>query len=128
MPLLGMVRIVVIAESDVEACALAAPAYVRWFQTFTFLSRKRNLPLPPNLPQSFEEALDGGFCLVGSPSTVREALKTQVVEAGVTYVMCQLDFGNIPLAASLQTISALRSTIIPDLARQAPDFVQGEHR
>jgi alkanesulfonate monooxygenase SsuD/methylene tetrahydromethanopterin reductase-like flavin-dependent oxidoreductase (luciferase family) len=128
MPLLGMVRIVVIAESDVEACALAAPAYARWSQTFTFLSGKRNLPLPPNLPQSFEEALDGGFCLVGSPSTVREALKTQVVEAGVTYVMCQLDFGNIPLAASLQTISALRSAIIPDLARQAPDFLQGEHR
>jgi alkanesulfonate monooxygenase SsuD/methylene tetrahydromethanopterin reductase-like flavin-dependent oxidoreductase (luciferase family) len=127
MPLIGMVRIVVIAESDVEARALAAPAYVRWFKTFTFLSRTRNLPLPPNLPKSFEEALDDGFCLVGSPSTVREALKSQAVEAGVTYVMCQLAFGDLPLAASLQTISALRSTIIPDFARQASDVAQGEH-
>jgi alkanesulfonate monooxygenase SsuD/methylene tetrahydromethanopterin reductase-like flavin-dependent oxidoreductase (luciferase family) len=114
MPLLGMVRMVVIAGSDPEARALAAPAYARWFKTFTFLSRIGNLPPPPNLPKSFEQALDDGFCLVGSPSTVRETLKSQVVEAGVTYVMCQLAFGDLPLAASLQTISAMRSTIIPD--------------
>jgi alkanesulfonate monooxygenase SsuD/methylene tetrahydromethanopterin reductase-like flavin-dependent oxidoreductase (luciferase family) len=114
MPLLGMVRIVVIARSDAEARALAAPAYARWVKTFTFLSRTRNLPPPPNVPSSFEQALDDGFCLVGSPSTVREMLKRQVVEAGVTYVMCQLAFGDLPLAASLQTISAMRSTIIPD--------------
>jgi alkanesulfonate monooxygenase SsuD/methylene tetrahydromethanopterin reductase-like flavin-dependent oxidoreductase (luciferase family) len=113
-PLLAMVRIVVIAGSDAEARALAAPAYARWFNTFTFLSRIGNLPPPPNLPNSFEQALDDGFCLVGSPSTVRETLKSQVAEAGVTYVMCQLAFGDLPLAASLQTISAMQSTIIPD--------------
>jgi alkanesulfonate monooxygenase SsuD/methylene tetrahydromethanopterin reductase-like flavin-dependent oxidoreductase (luciferase family) len=125
MPLLGMVRIVVIAESDVEARALAAPAYARWFKTFTFLSRTRNLPAPPNLPKSFEEAVDDGFCLVGSPSTVREALKRQVGEAGVTYIMCQLAFGDLPLAASLQTISALRSIVIPDLTGQVPRSAPG---
>jgi hypothetical protein len=39
MPLLGMVRTVVIAGSDAEAHALAAPAYARWLETFTFLDR-----------------------------------------------------------------------------------------
>jgi hypothetical protein len=106
-----------------QSAILRRPAILR----YAFLSRTRNLPLPPNLPKSFEQALDDGFCLVGSPSTVREALKSQVVEAGVTYVMCQLAFGDLPLAASLQTISAMRSTIIPDLTRQVPDFVQSEH-
>jgi alkanesulfonate monooxygenase SsuD/methylene tetrahydromethanopterin reductase-like flavin-dependent oxidoreductase (luciferase family) len=125
MPLLGMVRMVVAAGSDLEARALAARAYARWFRTFTFLSRTRNLPVPPNLPKSFEQALDDGFCLAGSPSAVRQALKRQVVEAGVTYVMCQVAFGDLPLAASLQTISIMRSSIIPDFARQVPDFVQG---
>jgi alkanesulfonate monooxygenase SsuD/methylene tetrahydromethanopterin reductase-like flavin-dependent oxidoreductase (luciferase family) len=114
MPLLGMVRMVVIAGSDSEAHALAAPAYARWFKTFTFLSRIGNLPVPPHLPNSFEQAVDDGFCLVGSPSTVRETLKSEVVEAGVTYVMCQVAFGDLPLAASLETISVMRSTIIPD--------------
>jgi alkanesulfonate monooxygenase SsuD/methylene tetrahydromethanopterin reductase-like flavin-dependent oxidoreductase (luciferase family) len=117
MPLLGMVRIVVIAGSDAQARALAAPAYVRWIETFTFLSRTRNLPVPADLPTSFEQGLDDGFCLVGSPSTVLEALQRQVAEAGVTYVMCQIAFGDLPLAASLQTISFMRSTVMPALRR-----------
>jgi alkanesulfonate monooxygenase SsuD/methylene tetrahydromethanopterin reductase-like flavin-dependent oxidoreductase (luciferase family) len=56
MPLLGMVRIVVVAGSDAEARALAAPAYARWFKTFTFLSRIGNLPVPPNLPKTTASA------------------------------------------------------------------------
>src|SRR6202790_5587916 len=73
MPLLGLVRIVVIAGSDAQARAVAAPAYALWIETFTFLSRTRDLPVPPNLPTSFEQGLDAGFCLVGSPSPVQEA-------------------------------------------------------
>jgi alkanesulfonate monooxygenase SsuD/methylene tetrahydromethanopterin reductase-like flavin-dependent oxidoreductase (luciferase family) len=126
MPLLGMVRIVVIAGSDTEARALAAPAYARWFKTFTHLSRTRNLPLPPNVPASFEQALDEDFCLAGSASAVRDAIERQAVEAGVTYLMCQVTFGDLPLAASLQTISIMRSTIIPDLTRQVPQAVSSE--
>ena len=118
MPLLGMVRNMVIARSDAEAHALAAPAYARWFKTFTYLSRTRNLLRPPNVPASFEQALDEGFCLAGSASTVRDAIERQVVEANVTYLMCQVAFGDLPLAASLQTISIMRSTIIADLTRQ----------
>ena len=113
MPLLGMVRTVVIADSDAEASAIAAPAYARWLKTFTHLSHSRGLPAPPNLPPSFEQALDEGHCLVGSASTVRDALERQVSEAGVTYVMCHLAFGDLPLAASLDTISAVQSKIMP---------------
>jgi alkanesulfonate monooxygenase SsuD/methylene tetrahydromethanopterin reductase-like flavin-dependent oxidoreductase (luciferase family) len=113
MPLLGMVRTVVIADTNAEANAIAAPAYARWLKTFTHLSHSRGLPAPPNLPPSFEQALDEGHCLVGSASTVRDALKRQVNEAGVTYVMCHLAFGDLPLAASLDTISAVQSKIMP---------------
>jgi alkanesulfonate monooxygenase SsuD/methylene tetrahydromethanopterin reductase-like flavin-dependent oxidoreductase (luciferase family) len=113
MPLLGMVRTIVIADSDAEAKAIAAPAYARWWKTFTHLARSRGLPAPPNLPPSFEQALDEGHCLAGSASTVRDALKSQVSEAGVTYVMCHLAFGDLPLAASLDTIAAVQSKIIP---------------
>jgi hypothetical protein len=51
--------------------------------------------------------------LVGSVSTVRDALRGQVNEAGVTYIMCHLAFGHLPLAASLDTISAIQSEIMP---------------
>ncbi len=113
MPLLGMVRTVVIADSDAEANAIAAPAYAHWLRTFTHLTHSRGLPTPANRPPPFEQALDEGHCLVGSASTVRDALKRQVREAGVTYVMCHLAFGDLPLAASLDTIAALESKIMP---------------
>jgi alkanesulfonate monooxygenase SsuD/methylene tetrahydromethanopterin reductase-like flavin-dependent oxidoreductase (luciferase family) len=118
MPLLGMVRMVVIAATDAQARAVAAPAYAHWLESFTFLSRTYNLPAPPMLPSSFEQALDRGFCVAGSSATVREELAKQVTEAGVTYVMCHLAFGDMALADSLQTISSMRA-IMPSFASPA---------
>jgi alkanesulfonate monooxygenase SsuD/methylene tetrahydromethanopterin reductase-like flavin-dependent oxidoreductase (luciferase family) len=113
MPMLGMVRTIVVGHTDAEAKALAVPAYERWLETFTYLSRSHGLPDPPNAPAPFEQAFDEGHCLVGSVSTVRDALRGQVNEAGVTYIMCHLAFGDLLLAASLDTISAIQSEIMP---------------
>ncbi|WP_407158292.1 LLM class flavin-dependent oxidoreductase [Bradyrhizobium sp. STM 3557] len=115
MPLLGMVRMVVIAETDAEAIASAGPAYARWLESFTFLSRQYDVPPPPGLPSSFAEALDKGFCITGPSNRIREELAKQAVEAGVSYVMCHLAFGDMPLAASLQTIARMRADIIPHI-------------
>ena len=113
MPMLGMVRNIVVGRTDAGAKALAIPAYERWLETFTHLARTHDLPAPPNLPPPFEQAVDEGHCLVGSVSTVGDALKKQVNEAGVSYIMCHLAFGDLPLAASLDTISAIQSEIMP---------------
>ena len=113
MPLLGMVRMIVIADSEVQARSLAAPAYARWFDTFTQLSRTYGLPMPPSLPSSFQQALSDGFCIVGTSGAVREALERQVVDAGINYVMCHIAFGDLPLTASLHTVRAMQSTIMP---------------
>jgi alkanesulfonate monooxygenase SsuD/methylene tetrahydromethanopterin reductase-like flavin-dependent oxidoreductase (luciferase family) len=113
MPLLGMVRHVVIADTDAEAHALAAPAYERWFETLHHLPRSRGVSAPPILPASFSDAVAAGHCLTGSAATVREALIGQVREAGVTYLMCHIAFGDLPLAASLDTIAALQADVMP---------------
>src|ERR1700736_493711 len=85
MPMLGMVRNIVVGRTDAGAKALAIPAYERWLETFTHLARTHDLPAPPNLQPPFEQAVDEGHCLVGSVSTVGDALKKQVNEAGVSY-------------------------------------------
>jgi hypothetical protein len=71
-----------------------------------------SLPMPRNLPLSFEQALSDGFCIAGPSGAVRETLKRQVVEAGVNYVMCHIAFGDLPLAACLGTIAAMKSMIV----------------
>ena len=123
MPLLGMVRQIVIADSDEAARALAAPAYQRWFDTFTHLSRQRGLPLPPMLPTTFDEARQIGFSIAGSASTVRRTLTAQASDAGINYLLCEIAFGNLPLEASLRTASAIASEIMPHFADASLDVV-----
>ena len=37
--------------------------------------------------EAFEQALDDGHCIVGSPVRVRDEIGKQANEAGVTYIM-----------------------------------------
>ncbi len=123
MPLLGMLRMIVIADTDTEAYALGAPAYDRWFDTFTHLARQRGLPSPPMLPTTFEAACDSGLAIVGSATTVLTALRAQISDAGVNYLLCHIAFGSLPFAASLLTVSAIASEIMPHFADLALDDV-----
>jgi alkanesulfonate monooxygenase SsuD/methylene tetrahydromethanopterin reductase-like flavin-dependent oxidoreductase (luciferase family) len=116
IPLLGAVRQIVIAETDGEARALATPAYQRWSDTLTQLSRQRGLPLPPALPATFEDAMEVGFSIVGSAATVRKALNAQASAAGINYLLCQIAFGDLPFEVSLRTASAMASEIMPHFA------------
>lgn len=116
MPLLGMVRQIVIADSVGEARALAAPAYQRWFDTFTQLSRQRGLPFPPALPRTFEEGRESGFSIAGTAATVRNELDAQASNAGINYLLCQIAFGNLPFEASRRTASAMAYEIMPHFA------------
>ena len=113
LPHLGMVRHIVIADSDEEAVRLAAPAYDHWAYTFTDLHRRHDLPIPAALATNFEEAMQRGLILAGSVSTVKDLLAKQIGEAGVNYVLCQLAFGDLPMIASSRTIGGFASEIIP---------------
>jgi len=92
MPLLGMVRIVLIAGSDAQARALAAPAYARWIETSRTCRARDCLCHQTCRRHSrslWTTALSGWFNLHRT-----EALRDRLIEAGVTYVMCQLAFGD----------------------------------
>lgn len=114
-PMLGMVRHVVVADTDREALELARPAYARWADALTYLHRDRGAPIPPMLQVPFREALDTGTCFAGSASTVRDVLLQQVRTAGVNYVMFLLAFGDLPLTASFGTIAGIAMEILPAL-------------
>ncbi len=112
-PLLGMVRHVVIADSDREAMDLAGPAYARWADSLIYLHRARGIVPPPGLSIPFAEAVESGRCIAGSAATVRDALLRQAIEAGVSYVMSLLAFGDLPPEASLRTVASMHAEIMP---------------
>ncbi|CAH2394255.1 conserved hypothetical protein [Mesorhizobium prunaredense] len=111
-PFLGMLRMVVIARSETDAYALAAPAYERWLKSFRFLYDLNALQTPPNLPLSLDAAIESELCVVGTASSARQALLDQLEEAGANYLLCQLAFGNLSLDASLYTARTIQSEIM----------------
>jgi alkanesulfonate monooxygenase SsuD/methylene tetrahydromethanopterin reductase-like flavin-dependent oxidoreductase (luciferase family) len=111
-PMLGMVRTVVIAETEKAARALAAPAYERWLETLSLLPRQSGVA-PAALPAQFAEAVESGLCIAGTVSSVRAAILRQKEEAGINYLLCQTAFGDLPVEASLNTIAAMKAGIMP---------------
>jgi alkanesulfonate monooxygenase SsuD/methylene tetrahydromethanopterin reductase-like flavin-dependent oxidoreductase (luciferase family) len=116
LPLIGMTRHIVIAPTKGEALELAKPAYRRWWTTFCDLWTRRGLVMPSALPRTFEAACEAGVCLVGTPSTVRQAVRDQASAAGINYLLCQVAFGDLPFAASSQTIRLLADEVMPSVA------------
>ncbi|AUX79112.1 LLM class flavin-dependent oxidoreductase [Sinorhizobium fredii] len=115
-PFLGLLRMVVIGRSEKEAVSLAMPAYARWLESFKFLYELNGLPTPPNLPLTFDAAIESELCVAGTAASVRQALLDQLDAAGANYLLCQLAFGSLPLEASLYTATTIRSEIIERVA------------
>jgi alkanesulfonate monooxygenase SsuD/methylene tetrahydromethanopterin reductase-like flavin-dependent oxidoreductase (luciferase family) len=119
MPLVGMRRHVVVANTDTEARDAARPAYEMWHQNLTLLWRTHDVPIPLSVPPSFDDAITAGFCLVGSPGTVRDAALSQVEAAGTNYLLCQTAFGDLPYEVSERSVDLLAREVMPALPREA---------
>jgi len=116
LPLVGMTRHIVVADTDAEARALADPAYLGWAGAMVHLWNKHNRKITIYIPQTFAEAEQLGICVVGSPSTVRDKLLAQCKAADVSYFLARLAFGNLPLAASLKSVELIKREIMPAFA------------
>ena len=75
------------------------------------------MPLP--LPADPDEALAGGICVAGSPSTVRERLLDECDRAGVNYLLGRFAFGGLPLEASLRSVELFEQEVVPAFADAA---------
>ena len=119
MPLVGMNRHIVIAESDAEATAIARRAYRHWYDNFFCLFRKHNTRPPFALyPETFEELEQMGLGVAGSPDKVRDVLVAQVAEAGVNYLVCRLAFGDLSLAELMRSTELYARAAMPALAER----------
>jgi alkanesulfonate monooxygenase SsuD/methylene tetrahydromethanopterin reductase-like flavin-dependent oxidoreductase (luciferase family) len=118
IPLMGMNRHMVIAESDREAMEIGRRAYRRWFANFTSLWRRHKVPLPKNIAYSedFDGIVKSGQAIAGSPETVREAIARQAAQSGVNYLLARVAFGDLTLEESLHSADLFARSVIPGLA------------
>lgn len=61
----------------------------------------------------FEETMDGGRGIAGSPQSVIAALRTQLVESGANYCVGQFAFGDMTLDEALPSIDLFVREVMP---------------
>lgn len=116
MPLLGMSRHVVIAETDAEALATARRCYARWYESFTYLWKLHGVPpVAAAYPDTVEGSMAIGMSFVGSAATVRGKLAEAIAATGVNYLMLRFAFGDMTLTEALRSVELFASEVRPTL-------------
>jgi alkanesulfonate monooxygenase SsuD/methylene tetrahydromethanopterin reductase-like flavin-dependent oxidoreductase (luciferase family) len=116
LPKMGIVRFIVVGESDAAAMTIARRAYLRWRASFTYLSEMNGtLPESPLRVESFDALIDQGQAIAGSPETVRKFLASQVEDTQANYVVGQFCFGDLTLAEMLRSIELFAIEVKPRL-------------
>jgi alkanesulfonate monooxygenase SsuD/methylene tetrahydromethanopterin reductase-like flavin-dependent oxidoreductase (luciferase family) len=117
LPLMGLGRFIVVAETDAAAMAAARRAYLIWHHSFTYLfkmhGRAQSHPRPPD----FDGVIKSGQGIAGSPRTVTEFLQAQVRETGANYIVGQFAFGDLTLTESLASVDLFTREVMPALRR-----------
>ena len=115
MPMMGMNRFVVMAETDQAATAVASRAYARWHRNFWQLWDERGPRPYAYYPDTFEEAERAGFGVAGSPRKVVDVLSDQLAQSGATYLVCRFTFGDLGHAEAVRSVELFTREVLPFL-------------
>jgi len=116
LPKMGMVRFIVVADTDDEALTTARRAYLRWRHSFTYLHDMHGTQVgSPLRADSFDTLIAQGQAIAGSPATVTAFLKAQLADSGVNYVVGQMAFGDLSLGEMLRSVELIGSKVMPAL-------------
>ena len=96
LPLLGINRFVVAADSDRAAMALGRRAWPGFFRSFMKLWKlHRTQPRYARIPEDFDTLVQNGGAIAGSPGTIRERVAAMTEGAGANYFISQFSFGDL---------------------------------
>jgi alkanesulfonate monooxygenase SsuD/methylene tetrahydromethanopterin reductase-like flavin-dependent oxidoreductase (luciferase family) len=116
LPKIGVVRFIVVADSDANAITTARRAYLRWRSSFTYLSEMNGtMPDSPLNVGSFDQLIRQGQAIAGSPETVRAFLAAQIEDSKANYVVGQFCFGDLTLDEMLRSVELFAAHVMPAL-------------
>ena len=116
-PLAGIIRHMVVAETEGEARGIAERAYRRWYRHLAFLWRERGLkvPMAVPMPEELGPLLAAGGAFAGTPAAARAFIAEQAETSGANYFICDVTFGDIAEAEAMRTVELLGREVMPRL-------------
>src|SRR5262245_24940748 len=118
LPLMGVSKHVVVAETDAEALRVARRAYPVWLESFRWLFKRHGTEprIVDILPPSFDQLMALGNGVAGSPTTVRDFIAAERDATGINYFVSWLAFGDMAPEESLHSLELLRRFVTPSFA------------
>jgi len=119
MPLHGVGRHILVADTDEEAIALARPAFALWRDQFVHLWKQRGAgsnPFIDNFPKDWDAAVASGSACAGSPQSVRKFISMQAGQSGFNYFVAQLAFGGLSVCQVKHSAQLFASEVMPAFA------------
>lgn len=119
LPMIGISRHIVVADTDGEARRIADEAYRPWREALEFLFQRSRVdfPLAESYPLRFHELAALGHGIAGSPTTVLNYLEELTRETGVNYIACHMIFGTMRFEAAATSVRLLARQVMPTLQR-----------
>jgi alkanesulfonate monooxygenase SsuD/methylene tetrahydromethanopterin reductase-like flavin-dependent oxidoreductase (luciferase family) len=117
LPLMGVGRHVVVAQTEKEALEIARRGYDKWRVSFLKLWLAHGMMPSPQavFPERFEEAEAQGRAVAGTPDKVRDFLQQAIDDAGLNYILCRFAFGDITGDEALNSIDLFTRHVMPDI-------------
>jgi len=119
---IGLLRHIVVADSDEEAVRIAKPALehhagnLNWLRNRhgdTEFTKRLNI----HRSVSFEGWQEMEMVIAGSPETVCAEITRQAGELGLNYLLAYLFFGAMTLADASRSLELFRTEVMPKLAK-----------
>ena len=118
LPLMGVNRHIIVAETNEEARALAHRAYPTWRHHMGLLWHQYNVPFPleSSLPPDFDVIIERGDAVAGTPARVRDFIAREIEETGVNYYVCDFAFGTMTLEEAMRSVDLFAREVMPAFA------------
>jgi alkanesulfonate monooxygenase SsuD/methylene tetrahydromethanopterin reductase-like flavin-dependent oxidoreductase (luciferase family) len=114
LPLLGINRFVIAADTDREAMELGRRAWPKFWASFMKLWKKHGTqPRYARMPENFDTLVQNGGALAGSPATIRNLVRDMAGEAGASYFIAQFSFGDLTQQEVLHSAGIFAREVLP---------------
>lgn len=110
-PRFGVLRHVLVADTDAAAFELAEAAFTSHYANFVWLWEKLGMEQAPK--PDLQQLVDERLFFVGSPETVAEQAGSLVEETGVNYLASAFGWGDLDREAMLHSIDLFDREVIP---------------
>jgi alkanesulfonate monooxygenase SsuD/methylene tetrahydromethanopterin reductase-like flavin-dependent oxidoreductase (luciferase family) len=117
LPLLGLNRPLVLAETAAEAEQVARRSYPLWKRNLDWLWDELAVesPLAGVLPEEWDGFQRIGAGFAGTPDEARAFFAAQAAEAGVNYIGADVAFGGVTYDEAVRTTKLLAEHVMPAL-------------